>query len=168
MIRINDPSTQFDKLPPQSITAEQCLLASLMLDVDLYEEARERIHSHEAFYLVDHAIIFKILADARERGRPMDAVILREELARRGQLDEIGGTAYLAELLNTVPTAANGLHYADIVADKFRRREIIRAANEAIRSAWAPAEDLEEVERIASTLAMKAECVRDTGGSDPT
>ena len=64
----------------------------------------------EAYYLTDHQIIYALVHQLYEANRPIDAVILREELSKRGQLDEIGGTAYLAELLNTVPSAANCMH----------------------------------------------------------
>ncbi len=137
-------SPQFDKLPPHSIESEQCLLASMMLDKDLVGQVVS-ILTREAFYLADHQIIYGLLLQLYEENRPIDAVILREELNKRGQLEEIGGTAYLAEVLNTVPSAANGLQYANIVRDKSLLRQLISAANDSIREAYAPHDSVEVI-----------------------
>lgn len=143
-LRISDPSTQFDKLPPHSIVAEQCLIASMMLDKELVGQVLAKV-DREAFYLADHAIIYNIILALYEANRPIDAVILREELSKRGQLDEIGGTAYLAEVLNTVPSAANGMAYADTVRDKYLLRTLITASNDALREAYAPHESVDHI-----------------------
>ncbi len=136
-LRLTSTDAQFDKLPPHSIETEQCLIASMMLDKDLVGQIVSVV-PRDAFYLADHQILFAIILGLYEQNRPIDAVILREELSKRGQLEEIGGTAYLAEVLNTVPSAANGMHYAEIVRDKFLLRQLISASNEAIRDAYAP------------------------------
>jgi replicative DNA helicase len=143
-LRLASSETQFDKLPPHSIEAEQCLLASMMLDTELVGQVISMI-SRDAFYLADHQIIFSIILQLYEANRPIDAVILREELSKRGQLEEIGGTAYLAEILNTVPSAANGMHYAQIVRDKSLLRQLIAASNDALREAYSPHEKVDEI-----------------------
>ena len=143
-LRIGESVAQFDKLPPHSLIAEQCLIASMMLDKDLVGQVLAMVE-REAFYLADHQIIYNIILALYEANRPIDAVILREELLKRGQLDEIGGTAYLAEVLNTVPSAANGMHYAAIVRDKFLLRTLISASNDALREAYAPHESVDQV-----------------------
>ena len=135
MKTMNDSRSQFDHLPPHSIVAEQCLLASMMLDRTFAAEAINGV-GKDAFYLEDHGIIFGIIRECCLAGRRIDPVILREELAKRGQLDEIGGTAYLAECLNTVPSAANGQSYAEIVSEKARMRGIIATCNDALRAAY--------------------------------
>lgn len=142
-IRLSENSG-FDKLPPHSIEAEQCLLASMMLDRELVGQVVATV-SADAFYQADHQIIFRCLLTLYEENRPIDAVILREDLIKHGQLDEVGGTAYLADILNTVPSAANGLHYAAIVRDKFLLRQIISASNEALRDAYAPHDSVEVI-----------------------
>ena len=87
---------QFSKLPPHSIDAEMCLLASMMLDKDIIGTAVQ-IVTRDAFYQPDHQILFDVLLKLYEINRPIDAVIVREELIKRGQLEEIGGTAYLGQ-----------------------------------------------------------------------
>ena len=165
-MRYTEPSTQFDKLPPNSIVAEQCLIASMMLDRDIIDQVIEMFPGSEVFYLTDHLIIYDIIAELHGKGRPVDGVIIREMLVKRDQLEEVGGTAYIAELLNTVPSSAHWQAYADTVLEKYRWREIISAANEAIRTAYSPGGI--EPEEVATTAAVKFESVRDTGGSDPT
>ena len=93
---------QFDRLPPHSIEAEMCLLASMMLDKEMIGQVVQ-IVDREAFYQADHQIIFDILVKLYEQNRPIDAVILREELIKRQLLEEVGGTAYLAQILNIRP-----------------------------------------------------------------
>src|SRR5580700_3171984 len=119
MSELIDSSTaqQFDRLPPHSIQAEMSLLASMMLDKELIGQIVQ-IVDREAFYQADHQIIFDVLLKLYEQNKPVDPLILREELIKRQLFEEVGGASYLAELLNTVPSAAHGAHYAGIVREK--------------------------------------------------
>jgi replicative DNA helicase len=132
-------AAQFEKLPPFSLDAEQCLIASMMLDKEAIGQVIQVIE-RDAFYQADHQIIYDILVKLYEQNRPIDAVILREELLKRQLLEEIGGAAYLAQLLNTVPSAAHAQHYAGIVREKFLLRQLIAASNDILRDAYAPHE----------------------------
>ena len=141
MSQLIDPqlSGQFDRLPPHSIEGEQCVLASMMLDkeaIGLCIQVLER----DSFYQTDHQIIFDILIKLYEQNKPIDVTILREELIKRGLYEEVGGAAYLGQLLNTVPSAAHATHYAGIVREKFLLRQLIAASNECLREAYAPHE----------------------------
>src|SRR5438067_11234184 len=102
---------QFDRLPPHSIESEMCLLASMMLDKDMIGQVVQII-DREAFFQADHQIIFDTLVKLYEQNRPIDAIILRDELAKRQLLDEVGGVPYLAQILNPVPPSAHGAHHA--------------------------------------------------------
>src|SRR6266480_2602098 len=104
-------SAQFDKLPPYSAESEMCLLAAMMLDKEMIGQVVQ-IVDREAFFQADNQIIYDVLVKLYEQNRPIDAVILREELIKRQLLDEVGGSAYLAQLLNSVPSSAHGAHYA--------------------------------------------------------
>src|SRR5918999_1180666 len=105
MSQLVDPTIagQFDRLPPHSIEAEMCLLASMMLDKEMIGTALQVV-DRDAFYQADHQIIFDILVRLYEQNKPVDAIIVREELAKRQLLDEIGGTGYLAQILSSVPS----------------------------------------------------------------
>lgn len=157
-------AAQFDRLPPQSIEAEKCLLASMMLDADICDECLSLV-GRDHFYQADHQILFDVIADRRKAGKPIDAVLMREELIRRCLLDEIGGVAYLAEILNSVPTAAHASHYAAIVAEKYKLRQIIAACNDGLRSCYTP-HDTDPADAIASNLEAAAASIRDHGTKD--
>src|SRR3954471_6365308 len=149
---------QFDRLPPSSIEAEKCLIASMMLDKEMIGNVVQ-IVDREAFYQADHQILFDILVKLYEQNRPVDAVILKDELAKRGLLEEIGGAAYLGQLLNTVPSSAHGVHYATIVREKSMLRQLIGASNDILRDAYAPHEKadlvLDKAEKRIFDIAQK-------------
>src|SRR5688500_6603054 len=84
-------ASSFDRLPPLSIDADMCLLASMMLDREIIGEVLQRVE-RDSFYLADHQIIYEALLHLWQGNRPIDAVILRDELAKRQLLEEIGGT----------------------------------------------------------------------------
>ena len=149
---------QFDRLPPHSIEAEMCVLASMMLDREIIGQSIQLI-DRESFYQADHQIIFDVLLKLYELNRPIDSVILFEELVKRQLLEEVGGTEYIAQILNCVPSAAHGMHYAGIVREKAMLRQLIGASNDILRDAYAPYEHadvvLDKAERRIFEIADK-------------
>src|SRR4051794_6092688 len=137
-------AAQFDRLPPHSIDGEMCLLASMMLDKEIIGQAVQII-DRDAFFQADHQIVYDVLVKLYEQNRPIDAVIVREELLKRQLLEEVGGTQYLAAILSSVPSAAHGAHYAGIVREKALLRQLIAASNDILRDAYAPHEQAELV-----------------------
>src|SRR3954463_10375305 len=160
MSQLIDPSIarQFDKLPPHSIEAEMCLIASMMLDKEVVGNVVQ-IVDRDAFYQADHQILFDILLKLYEQNRPIDAVIVREELAKRQLLEEVGGTAYLGQILSAVPSAAHGAHYAGIVCEKSLLRQLIAASTDILRDAYEPHEKadlvLDKAEKRIFDIAQK-------------
>src|SRR5687768_12772034 len=108
----------FDRLPPHSIEAEQCLIASMALDKACFPEVLSVV-TRDAFFQADHQIIFDVLCELTRDGSAVDPVIVKERLKRKGLLDEIGGVRYLAEVLNAVPSASHAVHYAEIVRERY-------------------------------------------------
>ena len=156
---IDSSSTrQFDKLPPHAIDAEMCLLASMMLDKEMIGNVVQ-IVDRDSFFQADHQIIFDVLVKLYEQNRSIDAVILREELIKRQLLEEVGGVQYLAEMLNRVPSAAHGAHYAGIVREKALLRQLIAASNDILRDAYAPHEEatlvLDKAEKRIFEIAQR-------------
>lgn len=154
-----DLARQFDRLPPSSIESEMCLLASMMLDSEAIISAREAVN-RDAFYQADHQIIWDVILGLYDRGLPIDPVIVREELLKRGKLEEIGGTQYLSTVINQVPSAAHAAHYAAIVREKYLLRLTIAGANDTLREAYAPHEAADVVfaraqGRTADVIALK-------------
>jgi replicative DNA helicase len=109
------------------------------------DEVEGLLPSPEAFYAEAHRKIYAAMQALRSQGRPVDLVTLSEELSRRGQLEEVGGTAYLLQLSEATPTAAYAEHYARIVAEKWTLRRLIQAAGEAMRLAYEEAGSLDEI-----------------------
>ena len=104
MSELIDPSIaqQFERLPPHSIDAEMALLASMMLDKALIGDVVQ-IVDREAFFQVDHQIIFDVLVKLFELNRPIDPLIVREELLKRQLLEEVGGVGYIGDCSTPCP-----------------------------------------------------------------
>lgn len=120
---------------PWSEEAERAVLGAMLLDADAALKAVE-ILDDAAFYRDAHRRLFKSMAAILERGDVIDPVVLREDLDRRGELDAAGGTDYIAELLDVVPTAANVEYHARIVKEKALRRRLIDVGTGIVRSAY--------------------------------
>ena len=103
-----------DRLPPQSIEAEQSVLGALLIDRDAVIEVAELLRP-EDFYRSHHGTVYAAILELSEKREPVDLVTVSEVLERQGQLDSIGGSAYLTSLINLTPTAVNAVYYARIV-----------------------------------------------------
>ena len=135
--RVRDYPLDGLKVPPHSIEAEQSVLGGLMLDNERWDDVAERVVS-EDFYTRPHRHIFTEMARLQESGSPIDLITLAESLERQGQLDSVGGFAYLAELSKNTPSAANISAYADIVRERAVVREMISVANEIAEAGFDP------------------------------
>src|ERR1700737_2210137 len=103
--------TAIDRIPPQSLDAEQAVLGALMVDRELMPVVSELVQRSD-FYAPHHATIFDVLTNLYERGEPIDKVSVAEDLRRRKLLDDVGGAEFLTPLLNAVPTTASAEYYA--------------------------------------------------------
>ncbi len=137
---------------PESLAGEAAVLGSMIIDPQCIGMVVEQLDT-EAFYRVEHQMIFDALTGLYEqnKGGAIDGVLLRDELEKRGQLEEVGGVEYLAKIMDSVPSSANVMYYAGIVKDKMLLREIITAASEILDDAYNeggdPSEKLDEAER---------------------
>jgi|YelNatPaOPRAMG01_1025707.scaffolds.fasta_scaffold27976_2 replicative DNA helicase len=132
------------KLPPQSIESEQSVLGSILIDNDAIHKVAE-ILSPEDFYKETHQKIYQAMLSLYERGEPLDLITLSDELKRNKVLDKVGGIAYLVQLTEAVPTAANVLNYARIVKEKSLLRNLISAATEIISECYREEEEIEDL-----------------------
>ncbi len=130
-----DRSIDSLRLPPHSVEAEQSVLGGLMLDNDAWLQVSERLSATD-FYRRDHADIFRGVESLANDGKPYDIITLAEWLDSHGLLETSGGLAYLAQLADNTPTAANIAAYADIVRDRAVLRALIRAGTEIAESAF--------------------------------
>lgn len=153
------------KLPPHSLEAEQSVLGGLMLDNERWDNVSERV-TGEDFFSRPHRTIFSQMQRLLEQGRPIDLITLSEALETGGELENVGGFAYLAELSKNTPSAANINAYADIVRERAVIRDMISVANEIADAGYDPqgrsSEDLldlaeSRVFQIAENRANKDE-----------
>lgn len=124
-----------DRLPPQSKEAEMGVLGSILRDNAVLNDVQQIIRP-DNFYYDAHQKIFNAVNDTYNDGKPVDLLILHEVLKQRKQLDDVGGVAYLAELWDAAPTAANAEYYARIVREKAIVRNLIHASTELLRDAY--------------------------------
>lgn len=118
-----------EKLLPQSVDAERCVLGCLIIDPDCAPEVLTTVRS-EDFYREAHRVIYAAIADLWRAHTPADLITLCDHLERRGRLEDIGGSPVVSALTSAVPTAANAAHYAQIVARTALARRIIHAAGQ--------------------------------------
>ena len=148
------------RLVPQSVEAEMCVLGSMILNASSMDFIVQIIDK-DLFLRPAHAILYETLIEMRQQtgsdGKvmPIDLVLLREELQRRGQLEAIGGVEYLVALAEGVPSAANAEYYASIVRDKALLRRLISAGQEIITDAHDSQDDAETVIDRAEQLVFE-------------
>lgn len=135
---------QQDRIPPQSVEAEQAVLGSVFLDSDAIVEAMEYIEAKD-FYRRSHQTIFQIMIDLNNRSEAIDAILIKEHLEQKNMLEDIGGVSYLSELTLSVPTAANVGYYAKIVEQKSLLRNLIQTATDIVSSGFEQEEDVESI-----------------------
>lgn len=131
----------FDRIPPQNIEAEMAVLGAILLDSDALITVMERI-SGEDFYRTAHQHIFESMVELAQQDEPVDLVTLTARLQDKKQLEDIGGVAYLSQLANAVPTAANVDYYAQIVEEKSMLRRLIRTATQIVSNGYACEDDV--------------------------
>ena len=135
----------FDKLPPQDLDAERGVLGSILLMNDMIDEVADIIQANH-FYLEAHQQIYNGIWRLHDNGiRGIDAVTLSSELAKKNELEAIGGNRYLIEILDTVPHAAHAKYYAGIVRDKYIQRSLIYACTDILRENYEDADDTQEL-----------------------
>lgn len=133
-----------DRLLPQDIGAERNVLGSIMLDPSVLDDIGSRLHP-EHFYQDSHQKLYGHLLALRDESRAIDTTLLVAHLKQAGDLEAIGGTTYLAELLQGVAVASHAAHYATIIREKAALRDLIHTAAEILRDAYDPAASSAEV-----------------------
>jgi replicative DNA helicase len=147
---------------PESLAAEAAVLGSMIIDPKCISEVVEQLRT-EAFYRIEHQMIFDALVTLYEKSRSedvaLDMVLLRDELEKRKQLEEVGGVEYLAKVINSVPSSANVMYYAEIVKGKQLLRKLVVTVSEILNDAYdeggEPSEKLDQAEQKIFEVAAK-------------
>lgn len=145
-----------DKIPPQNIEAEMAVLGSMLLEEEAIAHAVE-VLDENCFYRDTHRKIFNAIINLYNENKPVDLITLTEQLRKENNLEEVGGAAYLTQLTNIVPTAANILHHAKIVKEKALLRNLITTATNIITEGYESDNEvdvlLDKAERLIFDIA---------------
>src|SRR6266699_742789 len=129
---------------PHNLEAERSVLGAILLHNDEFNLAAEVIDAKD-FFRDAHRRIFDKMVKLAERGDAIDLVTLKEELGRAGELDEVGGPAYIAALVDGVPRSTNVEYYARIIKEKATLRHLIFSANKILAHAYDAEDDAETI-----------------------
>src|SRR5881394_3733628 len=129
-------ATVQERTLPHNLEAERSVLGAILLHNDAFNLAAEVIDSND-FFRDAHRRIFEKMVKLSERNDAIDLVTLKEELGRSGELDEVGGPAYITALVDGVPRSTNVEHYAKIIKEKATLRNLIFSANKILATAYA-------------------------------
>jgi replicative DNA helicase len=137
-------SSRIERLPPQSIEAEEAVLGAILIDPDAIIRVATVLRA-EDFYREKNRWIYETALVLHERREPIDFLTVCDELDHREQLDSVGGPAFITSLINAVPTSVHAEYYANIVERTATRRRLIEAAGEIAALAYKEADDVGEV-----------------------
>ncbi len=147
------------KIPPQNIEAEVSLLGSILIEDEVITLIADKISSSD-FYEKRHGTIYSAMLRLYEQHKPVDLLTLSSALKDSNDLENVGGSSYLTELTNAVPTAAHAEHYADLVAEKATRRKLIKASEDIVNLSFSDSvtsvqEILEEAEKRLFSVSQR-------------
>ncbi len=125
------------RLPPHSVEAEQSLLGGLLIDNTVWERVGDVVNEAD-FYRDDHRRIFRQIARLIELGKPADVVTVYESLEKNGEAEHVGGLAYLGEIANSTPSAANVRRYGEIIRERAILRKLVSVGDQIAASALTP------------------------------
>jgi replicative DNA helicase len=137
-------SAQPEKIPPQSLEAEQSVLGSILLDNDALHVAAELL-APEEFYREAHRKIFAAMIALYEKSEPVDIITINDHLNGRGELEAVGGMQYLTSLASMVPTAANIKYHSKIVREKALVRGLLHSVTDIAKNAYDSELDADEL-----------------------
>jgi replicative DNA helicase len=131
-----------------SLSGEAGVIGSMILDRDVMPKVLSILPDGNLFYKPEHQRIFDSLMELYMSGKPLDAIMLRDELERRGQLAEVGGVDYIARILDSVPSSANAEYYSRIVKERWQYRQLVDAIENMQKVVNEPLDIGEQVEQI--------------------
>jgi len=126
---------EFGKIPPQALPLEEAVLGALMLDRDALNTVSDLL-TPEAFYTTAHRVIYQAIMRLHERQNPVDLLTVSEELRKSGELENVGGSYYLAVLTNRVASAANIEYHSRIIQQKHIQRQIITTGTKMVQEGY--------------------------------
>ncbi|MET3657666.1 replicative DNA helicase [Sporosarcina psychrophila] len=151
-----------DRVPPHNNEAEQSVIGAIFLEPQALITAAELLMP-EDFYRMAHEKIFQTMITLSDKGQAIDVVTVTEELSAKKELEDVGGISYLMEIANSVPTAANIVHYARIVEEKALLRRLIRVATSIVEDGYAREDEVEALLAEAEKKMMEVSNRKNAG-----
>ncbi|WP_319272939.1 replicative DNA helicase [uncultured Draconibacterium sp.] len=151
---IEQINAQYGQLPPQAVDVEEAVLGALMLERDAYVTVADTIDT-ESFYKEEHRKIFDAIKTLSGKEKPVDLLMVTQELKDRDQLDEVGGPGYITQLTRRVASAAHIEFHARIIAQKYMQRELIRVSSEIQTKAYDDTIDLDDLIDFSESALFK-------------
>ena len=138
---------EFDRVPPYDQDAERAVLGAMLLNPDMVGTAIEILQGEpsDIFYFPAHQYIYEAALSLYRKAKPIDAMLLKEQLLADGHLDDVGGIAYISDLCSVVPTSANMEHYARIVSEKSILRRLITSCTQIVGEAFEAHDNVQEL-----------------------
>ncbi|WP_246179987.1 replicative DNA helicase [Kocuria coralli] len=141
------------RTPPHDNVAEQSVLGGMMLSKDAIADVVEVVMGAD-FYKPAHESIYEAIISLYGKGEPADAITVADELTKRGELDHVGGAAYLHSLISSVPTAANAGFYAEIVQERAVLRRLVGAGTKIVQLGYSQDGEVETLVNEAQSEIM--------------
>ncbi len=141
---MKDIDASLHKVPPQNLEAEQSVLGGILLD-DMALSTVQEVLAQEDFYSDAHRKIFAAAVELSNRNEPCDLITLSNILKDQKQMEKVGGTAYLASLVDNVASAANIAYYAKIIKEKSVLRSLIGSATEILNNSYDASMDVDQI-----------------------
>ncbi|MBN1820299.1 MAG: replicative DNA helicase [Prolixibacteraceae bacterium] len=151
---LDELNAQYGKLPPQAVEVEEAVLGALMLERDAYVTVADIIDT-ASFYKEEHQKIFEAIKHLSTHEKPVDLLMVTQELKDREQLDEIGGAVYISQLTRRVASAAHIEFHSRIIAQKYIQRELIRVSSEIQSKAFDETIDVDDLIDFSETALFK-------------
>jgi len=151
---IEQLNAQYGKIPPQAPEVEEAVLGALMLERDAYISVAAILKA-ESFYKEEHQKIFKVIQHLVANEKPVDLLMVTQELKNREELDEVGGPIYITQLTSRVASAAHIEFHARIIAQKFIQRELIRISSEIQVKSYDDSMELDDLIDYAEASLFK-------------
>ena len=147
-------NAQYGKLPPQALDVEETVLGALMLERDAYVTIADIIDT-DSFYKDEHRKVFEAIKYLSTHEKPVDLLMVQQELKDRNQLDEIGGPLYITQLTSRVASAAHIEFHARIIAQKYIQRELIRVSSEIQVKSYDDTMDIDDLIDFSESALFK-------------
>ena len=155
-----------DRLPPQSIEAEQAVLSAMLIKKEAIAEVTQLLKP-EDFYRDAHRVVFDTIIELFNSNEPADIITVTEELKKKGQLDKVGGISFVTALANAVPTAANVMYHANMVREKSDLRNLINTATEIASMGYEASDDVADVIDKSEKMIMEVASRQNVGAFTP-